>query len=319
MRHHILLWSFLCLEVSVQGQTCNALFTFGSTGLTIHFTDQSTHAANDPITSWAWNFDDGGSSTQQNPTHTFPDPDHYDVRLTIHTQSGCTSQEVIRIEICDFGVTYTVGACNAQSQAPVTINISDIFDNAKEIDVILDGQSVPGSPFEIDADNPVSLTVLVPGNGQLHTILIQSTDIETCSRTITFTVEDCTSDCFLSGLNVQYAPGMTHTVTVNGNFFSPQSVAIVLGDVVHFTWADGGHSSTSDVTTGPDAWNSGVVGQGSSLNVNIHNPGTHNYYCIPHGGPNGVGMSGQILSNCPSGQSMNLQVNFSTTVAGAQG
>lgn len=208
----------------LNGQSCNALFTFGSTGLTIHFTDQSTHGSNDPITSWHWDFDDGGTSSQQNPTHTFPEADHYDVVLTIHTQNGCTSDLQIRIEICDFGVSYTVGACNAQGQAPVTLNISDLFDNAKEIDVTLDGQNVPGSPFDIDADNPVNITVLVPGNGLDHIIHIQSTDIETCSKTVIIQTDDCSSDCFLSGLNVHFANGTTKTVQVNGNFSHPRQL-----------------------------------------------------------------------------------------------
>ena len=319
MRQNILVFALLFLGTIIKAQNCTALFTFGSTGLTIQFTDQSTHAANDPIVSWTWDFDDGPVSHLQNPTHTFPYPDHYDINLTVVTQSGCSDNVEIRIEICDFGVTYNIGTCNAQGMVPVTLNITDIFDNAIEITVTLDGQSVPGSPFEIDQDNPVSLDVQVAGNGLPHTIQIQSTDIETCGRTLTFTVEDCGSDCFLSGLTVQYAPGTTKNVSVNGNFFSPETTAIVLGDIVHFTWADGGHSTTSDATSGADAWNSGVIGQGSSFNINIHNPGTHNFYCIPHGGPNGVGMSGQILSNCPSGASMNLQVNFSTTEANAQG
>jgi len=303
----------------MEAQTCQALFSFDATNLTIHFIDQSTHAANNPITSWSWDFDDGGSSSQQNPTHTFPEQDHYDVNLTIHTQNGCTDNIEIRIEICDFGVNYTIGSCNANGQVPVSFTITDIFDNADEIDVILDGQSVPGSPFEIDEDNPVSVTVLVPGNGLSHSISIQSTDIETCGRTIQFVTEDCTSDCFLGSMSVAFAGGTTKNVSIGGNFFSPQSIAISLGDVVHFTWQDGGHSTTSDATSGPDSWNSGVIGAGSTFDVSIDNPGTHRYYCQPHGGPNGVGMSGQILSNCPTGNTLPLAITFSTSIANPAG
>lgn len=310
---------FLLLAASAQAQTCAALFTFYINDLTVQFMDQSTHAPNDPIVSWDWDFDDGGSSSQQNPTHTFPEPDRYDVVLTITTQNGCVSSLEIRIEICALNVNYDVGVCNAQMEVPVNINITDVYDNANEIDVILDGQSVPGSPFLIDAQNPVNLQVIVPGDGLAHTIQVQSLDIETCGTTIEFTVEDCMSDCFLSSLQVDYSPGTTHNVTVDDNFFAPQSIAIVLGDIVRFNWAGGGHSSTSDATSSPDAWNSGVIGAGSTFDVSIQQPGTHNYYCIPHGGPNGVGMSGQILSNCPTGTSMNLQVNFSTSVANGQG
>lgn len=319
MRPYPILWILLLGSVHLRGQTCNALFTFGSTNLTIQFTDQSTHAPGDPIISWSWDFDDGGTSSQQHPSHTFPEADKYDVNLTITTQNGCTSNLQIRIDICDFGVNYTVGACNAQGQVPVALHITDLFNNANDIDVILDGQSVPGSPFPINAQNPVDINVLVPGDGLNHTILIQSLDIETCSKTVTLTTEDCSSDCFLSSLSVGYAPGTIHNVQVDDNFFSPQSIAIVLGDIVHFTWAGGGHSTTSDATSGADSWNSGVLGAGSTFDVEIHDPGTHRYYCIPHGGPNGVGMSGQILSNCPTGTTTAIVIQFTTTIANAAG
>ena len=313
-----LLFSFSFVATGY-AQTCEALFTFDATPLTIHFEDISTHAPNDPIVSWDWDFDDGTGSSAQHPVHTFPEPERYDVNLTITTQSGCNSNIEIRIEICDFGVDYTIGNCDPDGFVPVSFTITDIFDNADEIDVILDGQNVPGSPFEIDAQNPVNVTVMVPGNGLEHTINIQSTDIETCGRTIVFTTEDCSSDCFLGSLNVEFTGGTTHNVTVGNDFFSPQSIAIVLGDVVHFVWQGSGHSTTSDAVSGPDSWNSGVIGSGSTFDVNIQNPGTHNYYCQPHGGPGGVGMSGQILSNCPTGNSMPLVVSFNTTIANPAG
>ncbi len=319
MKSILILVVLSLLVTFARGQNCEALFTFDATPITIHFQDLSTHGVNDPIVSWDWDFDDGSGSTQQNPTHTFPQPDRYDVVLQIETQSGCNSSIEIRIEICDFGVNYTLGNCNANGLIPMTINISDIYNNADEIDVILDGQSVPGSPFEIDEDNPVFVTVNVPGNGVQHEIRIQSTDIETCGRSIFFTTEDCSSDCFLGSLQVGFSGGTTHNVTVGDDFFSPQSVAIVLGDVVHFTWQGSGHSTTSDATSGNDAWNSGVIGGGSTFDVIIDNPGVHPYYCQPHGGPGGTGMSGEILSNCPGGTTMPLQINFNTTQANAAG
>jgi PKD repeat protein len=51
---------------------------------TVTFTDLST---NDP-TSWSWNFDDGGISTEQNPTHTFTDNGLYNVCLTATNGGG---------------------------------------------------------------------------------------------------------------------------------------------------------------------------------------------------------------------------------------
>jgi PKD repeat protein len=41
------------------------------TGSTVQFTDSSANADGSPITSWLWDFGDGGTSTLQNPAHTF--------------------------------------------------------------------------------------------------------------------------------------------------------------------------------------------------------------------------------------------------------
>ncbi len=44
----------------------------------------------DAITSYAWDFGDGGTSTAQNPTHTYTSQGTYTVTLTITTSTGCT-------------------------------------------------------------------------------------------------------------------------------------------------------------------------------------------------------------------------------------
>lgn len=57
--------------------------------LTISFTDQST--SYDEIVSWFWNFGDGKTSTQQNPTHKFPrHPRVFNVTLTVTDADGST-------------------------------------------------------------------------------------------------------------------------------------------------------------------------------------------------------------------------------------
>ena len=50
-------------------------------------------------TNWNWDFGDGNSSSQQNPSHTYLASGSYNVTLTVTTDSGCTSSlvEIIRI------------------------------------------------------------------------------------------------------------------------------------------------------------------------------------------------------------------------------
>ena len=164
----------LGLSTSAQAQNCQAAFSFGETGLTIAFTDASTSADGDPITSWLWDFEDGATSTLQNPAHTFPSADKYDVCLIVTTQSGCASERCVRIEICVLDVSVNVGECNANNEIPLVVTVNDLFDNAKDISISLDGQLLPGSPFAIAIDQPVTVNTTVPGDGLSHNISVQS-------------------------------------------------------------------------------------------------------------------------------------------------
>lgn len=322
MRTPVLLLSLLLLllaSAKLNAQTCQAAFSFGETSLTVDFTDGSTSDPGDPITSWLWDFEDGTTSNLQSPTHTFPTVDKYEVCLTITTQSGCTSQLCARIDICVLEVSVSLDSCTAGNGIPLVITVNDLLNTAEDVDISIDGVLLPGSPFLITTAQPVTVLDTISGDGLSHTITVQSGEVGTCNTSYTFQAPDCASDCFLSGLSVTVANGVTHTVQVGDNFFSPQNLTITVGDGVEFQWVGDGHSTTSDATTGPDSWNSGVIGFGSVYTVNISNPGAHRYYCIPHGGPNGQGMSGMIVANCPPSGQFSYQISFNTTVDGPAG
>jgi uncharacterized repeat protein (TIGR01451 family) len=58
--------------------------TSGSDSLTVKFTDTSENYP----TSWLWDFGDGTTSTEQNPTHTYTTPGVYTVKLTASNLAG---------------------------------------------------------------------------------------------------------------------------------------------------------------------------------------------------------------------------------------
>ena len=62
---------------------------------TIQFTDLSTTPPGSNILSWEWNFGDGGTSTLQNPSHTYTATGFYTVSLKITSSIGCNSTAVI--------------------------------------------------------------------------------------------------------------------------------------------------------------------------------------------------------------------------------
>ncbi len=63
--------------------------TEGDAPLTVYFTDLSENA-----TAWAWDFGDGGTSMEQNPSYTYTDPGVYTVTLVASNDAGADTLEV---------------------------------------------------------------------------------------------------------------------------------------------------------------------------------------------------------------------------------
>jgi PKD repeat protein len=73
-------------------QAAQAAFTASPTSgrvpLAVTFTDQSSG----DINAWAWDFGDGATSTEQNPTHTYRRPGTYTVSLTVSGPGGSDTE-----------------------------------------------------------------------------------------------------------------------------------------------------------------------------------------------------------------------------------
>jgi GH18 family chitinase/PKD repeat protein len=66
------------------GSQFTSNITSGTSPLTVQFTDTSTASP----TSWLWNFGDGGTSTAENPVHTYSIPGTYNVSLEATNEEG---------------------------------------------------------------------------------------------------------------------------------------------------------------------------------------------------------------------------------------
>lgn len=106
-------------------------FTWSISGTTVSFTDLSTNAPD----YWDWDFGDGGSSTEQDPSHFYPAPSSYTVCLT----AGNVAGESMTCKVIDFnsvedleGVTVSVAPVPATDVLTVQLNntgsyLIDIF------------------------------------------------------------------------------------------------------------------------------------------------------------------------------------------------
>ena len=141
--------------------------TQGSAPLSVQFTDLSKNA-----TIRNWNYGDGATSTEQNPTHTYSSAGNYTVNLTVSNGKGTTSknqkivvEEAKILPVADFSVNATSGF------APLSIQFTDHSQNAisRSWDFNNDGiaDSIDGTPVYVytsPGTYTVNLTV-TNGNG----------------------------------------------------------------------------------------------------------------------------------------------------------
>lgn len=87
-----------------------------------------------------------------------------------------------------------------------------------------------------------------------------------------------------------WAQGEEVTVKMEDNFFSPANITVEPGTTV--TWVQEGNNPHT--TTSYDGlWDSGMIqpGSGGSFSFTFDEPGTFDYYCIPH---ESMGMIGSV-------------------------
>jgi len=96
--------------------------TSGTAPLGVQFTDTSTGSP----TSWAWSFGDGGTSTQQSPSHTFTAAGNYTVQLTAANAGGPSSTtRSISVSAAPVKPTASFTANPTSGTAPLNVQFTD--------------------------------------------------------------------------------------------------------------------------------------------------------------------------------------------------
>ncbi len=78
---------------------------------TITFTDESAFSP----TSWAWDFGDGETSTEQNPTHAYAEAGTYTVQLTVENENGSDTEIKEDYITVEQGIICASNACPVES------------------------------------------------------------------------------------------------------------------------------------------------------------------------------------------------------------
>jgi vibriolysin len=216
----------------------------GGLPLTVYFTDQSQTAS-----SWAWNFGDTGTSTLQNPTHTYTSMGTYTVTLTATNEFGSD------FEVKTNYITVT--------SPPMTI--ADFVASAVDINT---GNSVTFTDKSLG--NPTSWSWTFEG-GTPATSTLQNPAV-TYNTVGTFNVTLVATNAWCSDTETKvdyitvlkrpyeiYVSDITQTVKKHGNRFKSTAVVTILDTdsapvdkaTVFITWTGVVGGSDSGVT-GPD-------------------------------------------------------------------
>ena len=162
-----------------QAQPIAAFSTSDSSGcapITISFTDLSMPGGL-TITGWAWNFGDGTTSTQQNPTHTYTTDGYYTASLTVTLSNGSTSSAFLWLDLAGPEIWW-LGPTGAIC-GPGPVNYQAFVDSSNfgaTFEWFIDGVPVAAS-----GQNP---TLTFPAAGT-YAVRLEVTDLDGCVDSLT--------------------------------------------------------------------------------------------------------------------------------------
>ena len=163
-------------------------FSSATNGLTVDFTNESDNA-----TSYSWDFGDGNSSTEEDPSHTYSEDGTYEVVLTATNDCGSTTttQTVTILTPPVAGI----GADETEGCAPFTVNFTnESSENATTFEWTFEG----GDPASSTDENP---TVTWNTAGTYEVTLVASNGAGASTTTLTIIVNDVPTADFSSATN----------------------------------------------------------------------------------------------------------------------
>jgi len=167
-------------------------------GTVINFIDFSTNVP----TNWSWDFGDGSTSNQQNPSHTYLTSGVYTVTLTVSNSAGSSYQSTT----ITVNTSPTVTLTTSDSDNTVCVSSGSVSLIPTPSGALLYGPGVSGTLFD-----PASVST---GVGTWY-VIASYTDANGCqdSASVAITVEACASIGEQEATNIQIYPNPT-----NGTF-----------------------------------------------------------------------------------------------------
>ncbi|MEM8909481.1 MAG: PKD domain-containing protein, partial [Bacteroidota bacterium] len=185
---------------------CQAFFYFDQHDdelLTFHFSDFSFGAAS----TWFWDFGDGNTSEEQNPTHSYAEGGVYEVTLTITTADGC--ENAFRLLLFADDNAWYNGACNALFMPLIISDTEVVFINTSAPDAI---------EFEWDLGDGTTSTEPFPQHTYAepgsYEVTLTITTVDGCTNSFTMTVDLSESLFFGTANSIDLTTSTTDLSTI---------------------------------------------------------------------------------------------------------
>jgi PKD repeat protein len=246
--------------IVTSGNGPTAAFTSAPTDLTVVFTDASTGSP----TTWAWDFGDSNTSTQQNPTHTYTTAGTYNVCLTVTNNCGTN-------QICQ-SVTVTSASCTAAAGTISSSATACLVNGTATLTGTPGGNAVVPGGFAtvyalsqgtniVQVSATPTFTVTATGTYTLHTLVYNPADIDPTSVPLPVPVALVNGQLIqgggtfcgsldLVGATVTVVDAIVPTVTALGpvSFCQGGSVDIQSSTANSYSWTPSGNTQTITAT-----------------------------------------------------------------------
>ncbi|MGE0637278.1 MAG: PKD domain-containing protein [Bacteroidia bacterium] len=158
----------------------------GCQPLTIDFTSNTSIDTSGSIAGWLWDFDDGATSTQQNPTHTYWELFIHTVHLTVTSNKGCTDSTtrdifVLQNPVCDF----TASLISLNDSSPI-VNFTNLSSGGN-IDLLWDfGDGTSSTEYSLQHtyDTCGSYNVVLTATGTNTCVTVANYILEVCDTLV---------------------------------------------------------------------------------------------------------------------------------------
>ena len=196
---------------------------------TSQFTDLSSSSGQETVTSWAWTFGDGNTSSLQNPTHLYSTPGTYNVQLQATTNNNCTGSRTIPYTVYVLPLS-EAGSDNLLTCSTTSVSLnggnSDIGTNFNHLWTTNTGNILSGASTTTPTVNHTGIYYITTTNSSTNCV---STD----SLTVTIdtlvplsnagidTAINCIPQVQLDGTGSSTGPEYTYLwTTINGTIIS---------------------------------------------------------------------------------------------------